>query len=263
MKLDQFRDFTGRMTKNLEKEADVQGFVAVGSMSEIDRLPDEWSDHDFFVIVNDGCQERFRKNFEWLPDSDNIVFSFQETEHGVKIIYNNGHMLEFAIFSPDELYLAKINNYKLIIDRSDIKSRLDRVTYETAKWSEGNISGTHYLTGQFLTNLMVGVGRHYRGEKISGFEFAKVHGLNQFVNLVIKHIPPEDSNAVDNINPLRRFEQAYPALGEKLNLLLDMETPRYVSGMLDLFEENFRGIMDNYPHQLVETIRQMTERKNI
>lgn len=261
MELSEFRDYTNRLRDNLANDPDVLGFVAVGSMSEIGRLPDQWSDHDFFVVVADGKQDRYRHHFDWLPDNQNIVFSFQETAHGVKVVYDDSHMLEFAVFNPDELFLAKINSFNLLIDRSDIRERLDKISEETARWSQGSVAGTDYLTGQFLTNLMVGAARHFRGEKMSGYEFAKVHGLNHFVKLVAKHITPDNPEELDNISPLRRFEQAYISIGERINHCLTLETPEYVKGMLELFEDCFRHKIDGFPQAMVNTVRKSLEIK--
>ncbi|MCE1248535.1 MAG: hypothetical protein LWY06_18005 [Firmicutes bacterium] len=261
MQLSQFRDFTRRLSENLNNHPHILGFVAVGSMAEDGRLPDKWSDHDFFVITEEGMQDRYRQNTDWIPDNEKIVFSFQETEHGVKVIYDTGHLLEFAVFSPDELFLARINSCSLLIDKADIRERVDRVIGETNRWSASNVAGSRYLAGQFLTNLLVGAGRHFRGEKISGFEFAKVHGLNHFIKLTAKHIQPDDPEALDNISPLRRFEQAYTTIGERINHLLTLETPAYCLGMLEIFSEHFSGNTDFYPGLLVQAVRNTIEKE--
>jgi len=39
--------------------------------------PDEWSDHDFFVITPAGEQERMRTDLSWLPDAGQIALSYR------------------------------------------------------------------------------------------------------------------------------------------------------------------------------------------
>ena len=79
MKLNKYEKFTDNLKEKLLNYNQVTGLVAVGSMSKKDHLPDEWSDHDFFVIVKSGYQKYFRENLSWLPDFENILLSFQET----------------------------------------------------------------------------------------------------------------------------------------------------------------------------------------
>ncbi|MCI0417100.1 hypothetical protein L0222_30385 [bacterium] len=45
------------MKQQLTAEESVLGLVALGSMAAQDYVPDQWSDHDFFVIVRSGHQE--------------------------------------------------------------------------------------------------------------------------------------------------------------------------------------------------------------
>lgn len=62
-----YRAFTQALAGGLKADARVVGLVAVGSMAERDYAPDEWSDHDFFVLTRPGEQEAFRSDLSWLP----------------------------------------------------------------------------------------------------------------------------------------------------------------------------------------------------
>jgi hypothetical protein len=77
-------------------------------MADRDYAPDEWSDHDFFVITPPGGQEALREDLSWLPRADRVALSFRETGHGLVVLYDDGHLLEFAVFELDELALAAI-----------------------------------------------------------------------------------------------------------------------------------------------------------
>lgn len=61
MQLDDYRSFTAALTLSLANDPRVLGLIALGSMAEQDYLPDQWSDHDFFVVTVPGQQEAFRK----------------------------------------------------------------------------------------------------------------------------------------------------------------------------------------------------------
>src|SRR5687767_12203519 len=113
MQLEQFRAFSQSLKENLDKDNRVLGLVFLGSSAEQGRIPDVYSDHDFFVITVKGVQEDFRQNLAWLPDAENIVINYRETEHGLKVVFANGHLIEFAIFDEDELFLARVNDYRV------------------------------------------------------------------------------------------------------------------------------------------------------
>jgi lincosamide nucleotidyltransferase len=112
MNLTEYNQFTEELRLKLAGDDRVLALIAVGSMAQQDYQPDEWSDHDFFVITIHGVQEDMRRDLSWLPRPDALVFSFRETEHGMKALYAGGHLLEFAIFNKDELQMARINRYR-------------------------------------------------------------------------------------------------------------------------------------------------------
>src|SRR5262249_45257236 len=93
-----FAAFTAALVARLEADPDVIALVMVGSASGLPPAPDEFSDHDFFVITRTGAQERFRCECAWLPDAESIALSFRDTAHGLKVLYASGHIAEFAVF---------------------------------------------------------------------------------------------------------------------------------------------------------------------
>jgi len=114
MQLDAFRQWTARLQANLDGDSRVGdsrviGLVLLGSSAEVSRIPDAWSDHDFFVVTVDGVQENFRTG---LPDAEQIVLHPRETAHGLKVLFADGHLIEFAIFDLKELRLARVNDYR-------------------------------------------------------------------------------------------------------------------------------------------------------
>ena len=86
----QYDAFTQRLHASLEADGRVLGLVAMGSMSGELPEADAYSDHDFFVVVRTGEQERMRTDLSWLPDAGEIVLAFRETAHGVKVVYRSG-----------------------------------------------------------------------------------------------------------------------------------------------------------------------------
>ena len=249
-----FDNFTRQLTESIKKYDSVKGLVAVGSMSAVDYQPDEWSDHDFYLVVESGHQEYFRKNMQWLPRFEDISFFFQETEHGVKVVYKSGHLLEFAVFDPDELFLAKVNRYRVLLDRCDIEDRMKKIQERTEGSCGNSIPDNRFLAGQFLTNLIVGTGRFRRGEKISANFFIKQSALENLLKLVIKNLPADNKDILDNINHRRRFEFVWPQLGERMNNLLLLPPDEAAKGFLKIYREEILPLTEDFSQENIGVI---------
>jgi hypothetical protein len=226
--------FTERLGERLAADERVLGLVALGSMAAIDYQPDAWSDHDFYVIVRSGEQEHFRRDLAWLPDAGRVVLSFRETEHGLKVVYDDGHLLEFAVFDDRELDLARVNRYRVLLDRYGLEHRMREVREATVRANADRSRDDAWLVGQFLTNLLVGVGRYRRGERLSGHLFVKKHALGHLLVLLARHVPAERADLLDDLDPLRRFDLVYAHLGRELDAALVDDVPAAAARLLDL-----------------------------
>lgn len=248
-----YERFTERLRERLEADGAVLGLIALGSMAALDTKPDRWSDHDFFVVVKTGEQERFRRDLSWLPDSGDVVLSYRETAHGLKAIYRDGHLLEFAVFDSEELHLAKVNRYRALLDRGGIAEAMAAVREASEKWAASSGMGDFERFGQFLANLLVGAARHARGEGLSGRQFAG-YALQHLAVLIGKYVPREADHPLDNLDPLRRFERSWPAIGAELNRLLESPYPEMAKGLLGIARRELEGRLPGYPAAAVEIV---------
>lgn len=251
-----YHAFTRALTERLKADECVRGLVAVGSMAASDHQPDEWSDHDFLMLVTDEAADHFRTEIEWLPDHESIILKFPETEHGVKVLYQDGHLLEFAVFTAADFDLARINSHRVLIDKDGFGERVARLVTDTADRAANDQKNDAWLLSQLLTHLLVGVGRHARGERISGRRFVKDLALGDLLQLLARYVPQEAEGYMDSLDIYRRFELAYPVLGEKVNAGLGQPTPRAALALLDLAERELGGLMDEQHIQAAQVIRQ-------
>jgi len=249
---DAYRAFTSELVARLDARPEVLGLVAVGSMAEQEYAPDEWSDHDFYVIVRPGAQERYRANTDWLPHPEEVVWAFRETEHGVKVLYRDGHLLEYAIFDEEELSLAKTNRYQLLLDRAGLEARMAQIVGETRVWAKESSDLFH--AGQFLTNLLVGMGRYHRGEALSAHLFVKARASEHLARLLARYVASGQAELADNIDPTRRFEMVYPALGEALAEAMFCEIPEAARRMLAIFQREIPAEQAGVPDEVVRLV---------
>jgi hypothetical protein len=223
-------------------------------MAQHETRPDEWSDHDFLVVVQAGVQEEFRQHVTWIPDWQRLVYRFRETAHGVKALYDSGHLLEFAVFDPDELYLAKIDQFRVLFDRADVGRRMEEVARSTSEWRRSEAPDDSHLIGQLLTFVLVAYGRWNRGERLSARAFLG-NAVIQLVRLLERHVPASAPGSRTSIDPLRRFELGYAALGAALDEVLAQPLPAAAAGLLALAQRELAARMPQFPDAALEVVR--------
>lgn len=161
-----FRRYVDRLVEGLTADPRVLGIVGLGSTAMNGRAPDRWSDHDVWVVVADGAEEDFRTDPSWLPDAERLVLWFRETPHGMKGVYDDGHLVEAAVFAVDELVVTSANDYRVLLDRERVTERMEEI--RAATMGRAGRPDPAFLAGQFLTNLLVGTARHARGSGSAG-----------------------------------------------------------------------------------------------
>jgi hypothetical protein len=260
MNPESYQAFTQALKATLDDRPDVIGFVVLGSTANQSRQPDDYSDHDFFVITQSGKQEEYRQDLTWLPNHANIVLAIRETEHGLKVLYQEGHLLEFAVFDLEDLNNVVGNDYAVLIDKANIHELAE-------KFVERTLSHTPKPKrdlGMVLGLLFVGAGRYARGEVLSAGVFIKTYALGHFLNACVYFLPPEsdtayDKSRLDNLDVFRRFEQVYPQLGAKVADCLLQPPLQAALGLLTIYETCFNAV-DDYPADAVETVRHYINR---
>lgn len=216
---------TVALAESLAADERVLGLVLLGSSAA---GADRWSDHDFFVVTHPGAQEELRTDLSWLPRGVELVLTFRETAHGLKLLTREGHLLELAVFDLDELALAGVNRYRVVLDRGGVAERMA----EVAATGPREPASLEHHVGQLVTCALVGALRHRRGETLSGAAFVTSLALPHLLELVAATVPPEDADARDDLDPFRRFERAYPELGAELAALLREPPDVAAAGLL-------------------------------
>lgn len=229
--LSAFLEYSNRLTESLERLEQVIGLVFVGSAADTSRV-DQWSDHDFFVITHAGTAEELRQNLSWLPNHEQIAMCPRETAHGLKVIYQNGQVLEFAVFEESELELASANAYSVAIDKANIGDRIAAIAARSGK-SAFDFDTEFEL---MLSHYLIGVGRARRGEVLTAGETIRNTCVTHLLGLIRHSIRPAEGTALleDNLNRLRRFELQYPEIGARLAAALALPVEESAKAQCDL-----------------------------
>lgn len=245
-----FSAYTDSLSRSVAAEPRVIGLVALGSMSGEGLPPDDYSDHDFFVVAEPGAQEGLREDLSWLPGAERAVLVHRETAHGLKVVLPDGHLLEFAVFDLGELLVARANRYRVLLDRGGVAARMAQVAAKPAE-----APADRWLAGQLLGNLLVGGGRAARGELLSARLFVAGHAAGHLLRLLSRHVPRESAVPLDDLDPFRRVERAWPLLGVELNAALALPPLDGAIALLDLAGRELGPRVPGWPAPAAGAVR--------
>jgi hypothetical protein len=228
--ISRFLTFNDSLAACAQENVDVLGLVLVGSTAETFRA-DEWSDHDFFLIVKPGRGESFRKDLSWLPDFNEIAFSVRETDHGLKVVYNSGQILEFAVFEDPELELASINSWAVPVDRSNIEERVKAIQKRT----NPRIFSVEEEWAFLLSTILIAIGRARRGELLIAGQGIRTRAMSHALGLLRAAKKPiaGTDHYEDNLDRFRRVEVQYPEEAKLLNSISEMPVEDGAKALLD------------------------------
>lgn len=198
----------------LASQPDALALIGLGSVgTEVDRL-DEFSDLDFFAIVEPGAGERYRTSLDWLDRIRPLAYRFRNTVHGSKVLYDDGVFCEFAVFEPDELRQADYTSPRIVwqADRFD-----SSIVPADAGHPGPTPADVEHLVGEALTNLYIGMLRERRGEHMAALRMIQGHALDRVMEL---HDALEPGRPFrDPFGAERRFEQRHPSAAAALGKL--------------------------------------------
>lgn len=247
--LTRFLNYSNALTNACKSHPKIVGLVLVGSAAETERV-DEWSDHDFFVITLSGAQESLRTDLSWLPNSHSIAFSFRETEHGLKVVYDSGAVLEFAIFDCAELQSCMVNHNRLAYGNNKVAQALEIAnSREITKNPTDNLRDFRL----FLSVLIIGVGRARRGESLTAGENIRSTAANAFLKVLTRQL--EMDSRLDKFDPRRRFEFVHPEIGSQIADALTKHPEGAGKSLLDLADKFLAPIWFDYPLGEVQVVR--------
>jgi hypothetical protein len=233
--------FTDELVARLRVDDRVIGLVALGSMAATDRAPDEWSDHDFWVVTNNGAADAVRAETGWLPRSEDVVIAFTETAHGRSAIYADGHLVEYAVFDDRDVEIARANVFRVLFDDCNLEARMQAMVDRTiAERHADDLTGADRF-GVFLAQITIGVTRHGRGELLSANELVRGRAARTLVSLLASFVHPDIEGRLDNLDPNRRFEQAYPLLARDISDALDTPTVACAQSLLSIARRELSG----------------------
>lgn len=222
---------------SLEQSGHALALIGLGSVGlELDRL-DEYSDLDFFAIVEEESKRAYLDSLGWLSDVHPIAYSFLNTDDGYKLLFEDGIFCEFAVFAPEELRHIPFAPGRIVWKRADVP---ETVSQPVAAPASSSRRSRVWLLGEALTNLYVGLLRDRRGERLSATRFIQGYAVDRLVELVEQVEPAENVNSDPFVNE-RRFEVRFPDSGRQLSTWIQGydRNPESALAILAFLEKHF------------------------
>jgi hypothetical protein len=206
--------------ESLSRDHQALALLALGSCGlEVARL-DPYSDLDFFVIVEEAAKARFIADLSWLTTGSERLFAHRNTRDGWKTLDADGVFCEFAVFYPGELAQIPFAEGRVVWARHGFDISILQPATASSKVDLA------WTCDEALTNILIGLKRYLRGEKLSAQRMISGHAAD----LVCQSLAA--GNQGDRFNPWRRIEQAKADYAVELEDALDAKTPPMVARAL-------------------------------
>jgi hypothetical protein len=244
------------LATSLASRPDALGLLALGSIGEETQRADAYSDLDFFVIVQPGAKPAYLEQLDWLAAAHPVAWSFANTVDGYKAVMTDGLLCEFAVFEPHELANIPYSPGRWVWRRDAALADLTD-TSARARIPLPVVRSDEWLVGEALSNLLVGLLRHRRGERLAAMRMVQVYALDRVLEWIDRHERIEEAGATalrDPFNADRRFEARHPRRAADLALWapgIDA-TPQAALALVAQLEE-----MAPLPTVVVQRIREL------
>jgi hypothetical protein len=223
--------------------------IGLGSVGiEVDRL-DEFSDLDFFAIVEPGYKAEFIEHLDWLSSICPIAYSFRNTPDGHKLLFQDGIFCELAVFEERELPQIPFAPGRIIWKKHDVS---DRLALPQRVHSVQENPSLEWSLGEALTNLYVGASRFHRGERLSAMRLIQGYAVDRVLELA-ERINTSGSSGEDVFAPERRYEQRQPSMAKELPAFTQGYDRSIESAQaILLFLERHFSVNESFKHTLME-----------
>jgi hypothetical protein len=219
--------------QSLERTGLALALLGLGSVGVETARLDEYSDLDFFAIVQPGHKHRFIHNLDWLSTICPIAYHFQNSSAGHKLLFADGIFCEMAVFEPAELADIPYAEVRVIWQAPGLAGRVAMPARRPAP----TIRSVEWMLGEALTCVYVGLGRYRRGEKLSAQRFIQHYAVDRLIELSAQLETPQPA-FTDVFAIERRYEARFPTLAAELSRFIQgyersPESARAIVAFLD------------------------------
>jgi hypothetical protein len=218
--------------RSVAESGHAMALIGLGSVGEDTQRLDDYSDLDFFLVVESGFKQRYVDNLDWLSVVAPLAYHFRNTADGCKVLYSDGVFCEFAVFEPSELPHIPFAPGRIVWKGDGVDGS---ISIPVSNPRSPDKHGTEWMLGEALTNLYVGLCRYRRGEKLSAARLVQQVAVDRILDIVESQRNTSAAEK-DPFSSERRIELRYPELGSLL--------PGFMQGY-DRTPESAEAILDH------------------
>jgi hypothetical protein len=230
------------------------GLVLLGSASEAGAVRrDEWSDHDFFALIEPGRGTEIRPDLDWLPDRESIALTAREGDIGFAVVYDDGHVFEFAFSEAGELEGSLAGDASVVVD-DDAETTATLIEQARARADAGDRFDPANDVRLVLVKLLIGVGRARRGEVLNAGTFVRSWAVQCLVRAIRGRFADRSTTLRDTIDPVRRFERDFPEWADRIAAALEAPVEDAARALFDLTREILEPGWDEFPSRAADAV---------
>lgn len=249
--LREFDAYLDELVRSCHEHPSITALVVMGSTADRSRV-DEWSDHDFAVVCASGAQEELRGDLSWLPRAGELVLAVREDHDGFKAIYSDGAVIEFAVVDHHELSTFYANRWRVLYDEGGATDVMNAVAAKVVPSDRARPSRDLAV---FLAAILIGVGRARRGELLSASGTIRGFALDHLLQVLREFAPADLRTGLDNLDPRRRFELAFPEIAGEIDRSLAMDVETCARRLLDIAQHALDDTAAHFPREAAEVVR--------
>lgn len=192
-------------------------------------------DLHFVLLVDSGFQSRFIDCLSWLTEIQHIAFKYRHVENGYRFLFSDGIYCEFTV---EELKFGEsADSVNLTTRQTEVATLRPGGQLSATDVDEGQ--DEEWLLGEMLTNLLIGLRRFNRGDRLSAFYCIQHHALSSLLELLVQWEVSQTKQkrlAKGDIC----FEQSYPhARNQVASFAMGYDkSPQSASAMLEYAEQH-------------------------
>lgn len=251
---ERFAAISDGLAQGVRSTDELLGLVLLGSASNAgESRRDGWSDHDFFAIAAPGRGDEARTALNWLPDAGRVVLTAREGSIGFVVVYDDGHVLEFALAEPAELSGVVAGDASVIVDDAS-GTTAALIEAGQAAVAQADSFDPENDVRLVLVKLLLGVGRVRRGEVLNGGQFIRTWAVNHLLRAIRGRFDGSAPETRDSIDPTRRFESDYPVWAEAIATALDAPADTAAHDLFVLTRCIFETGWDQFPSAAADAV---------
>jgi hypothetical protein len=251
---DRFDALSAGLARGVRQRDGLSGLVLLGSASDAGSVRrDEWSDHDFFAIIEGGRGAELRPDLDWLPDLERIVLTAREGDIGFVAVYDDGHVFEFAFSEAAELGGALAGDATVLVD-DDAGTTATLIAGARDRAEAGDRFDPENDAKLVLVKLLIGTGRARRGEVLVGSQFVRSWAMQCLVRAIRGRFPHRSTTLRDTIDPLRRFEADFPGWAQRIGGALECSVEDAARSLFMIAREILEPGWDEFPSRAADAV---------